>query len=245
MKQPLSFLIVTGDTHVERESGPTPLWKTGSTFLKIPQNKQKAASGVNNGSFRRPRRAGRRSGYWERDGGQGRGSGLQGAASSEPAAGSVGSGVVGAGHLRRVAACALLARGRGAWVRLVVSFVYVIARVRCRPRRPCAPCVSRLPPVFWGFCGDRTDSPTHGALLPVGVLTNDTRVRVDSHSIFQPSRILLHVRNNNAACFELVAAAGGRIQHEQLNSTRLLLGMPMLPNGSTHLPNGHIGLDKD
>jgi hypothetical protein len=55
----------------------------------------------------------------------------------------------------------------------------------------------------------------------------------------------LHVRNNNAACFELVAAAGGRIQHKQLNSTRLLLGMPMLPNGSTRLPNGHIGLDKD
>jgi hypothetical protein len=78
----------------------------------------------------------------------------------------------------------------------------------------------------------------------LGVLANDTQV--DSHTAYRfPRRILLHVRNNNAACFELVAAAGGRIQHEQLNSTRLLLGMPMLPNGSTRLPNGHIGLDKD
>lgn len=78
----------------------------------------------------------------------------------------------------------------------------------------------------------------------LGVLANDTQV--DSHTAYRfPRRILLHVRNNNAACFELVAAAGGRIQHKQLNSTRLLLGMPMLPNGSTRLPNGHIGLDKD
>jgi hypothetical protein len=78
----------------------------------------------------------------------------------------------------------------------------------------------------------------------LGVLANDTQV--DSHTAYRfPRRILLHVRNNNAACFELVAAAGGRIQHKQLNSSRLLLGMPMLPNGSTRLPNGHIGLDKD
>lgn len=114
------------------------------------------------------------------------------------------------------------------------------------------PCVSRLPPVFGGFknCGYRTVSPTQwwGARRVgryfLGVLANDTQV--DSHTAYRfPRRILLHVRNNNAACFELVAAAGGRIQHKQLNSTRLLLGMPMLPNGSTRLPNGHIGLDKD
>jgi hypothetical protein len=30
-----------------------------------------------------------------------------------------------------------------------------------------------------------------------------------------------------------------------LSRMDVLLGMPMLPNGSTRLPNGHIGLDKD
>jgi len=119
------------------------------------------------------------------------------------------------------------------------------------------PCVSRLPPVFGGFknCGYRTVSPTQwwGAAQGGAILEGDTSwgswqtiPKSIRHTAYRfPRRILLHVRNNNAACFELVAAAGGRIQHEQLNSTRLLLGMPMLPNGSTRLPNGHIGLDKD